>query len=294
MAYPFQSARRLASSDAAVETARVPSDVEDHRPLSTWVVRPNSDQDSASDAELGLTPSLEACAELQYAYAYFNDALWDGLVPPCMIVYTRKKHCLGYFSPDRFRRLDGIEVPELALHSGHLALRSDRDSLSTLVHEMAHVWRHYLGPLNRNGKRVTNGYHDRHWANEMLRVGLVPSNTGAPGGRRTGYRMSHYIAAGGPFDRACAALLETGFRINWADRVVRANPVEAAPEDKADTPKKKDRVKFSCPICDLNAWAKPSAKLVCGTCSVEMTSPDNPDAEMSRSVTVPAVSRRSP
>jgi hypothetical protein len=36
----------------------------------------------------------------------------------------------------------------------------------------------------------------------MERIGLMPSATGAPGGRRTGQRMTHYIIRGGLFDRA--------------------------------------------------------------------------------------------
>jgi len=34
--------------------------------------------------------------------------------------------------------------------------------------------------------------------------------------------------------------------------------------------KKNDRIRFSCPECALNAWAKPSAKLACGTCGLIM------------------------
>ncbi|EGH3654115.1 sprT domain-containing protein, partial [Salmonella enterica] len=30
------------------------------------------------------------------------------------------------------------------------------------------------------------------------------------------------------------------------------------------------RTKFTCPGCGLNAWAKPSANLICGECGVEL------------------------
>ena len=230
------------------------------------VERPNSDTDDTEDGSQELAPSLEACAELPHAYTYFNDYHWDGRLPPCMIVYTRRKSCLGYFAPDRFRRIDGVEVAELALHAGHLAARDDRDSLSTLVHEMAHVWRHYLGPLNRNGERVTNGYHDLHWAREMLRVGLVPYALGCPDGKMTGYRVSHRIQDGGAFDEACRALLDDGFQINWGDRIVRPRAKGEPPQKAA----KKDRIKFTCQTCGLNAWAKPTARLECGTCKAPL------------------------
>ena len=37
------------------------------------------------------------------------------------------------------------------------------------------------------------GYHNREWASKMLEVGLVPSDTGQPGGKQTGQHMTHYI-----------------------------------------------------------------------------------------------------
>ena len=79
-----------------------------------------------------------------------------------------------------------------------LAVRIDRESLSTLVHEQTHVWRRYFGPLNRRGGKGANGYHDTVWRDEMLRIGLPPSDTGEPGGKMLGYRMSHYVEEGGP------------------------------------------------------------------------------------------------
>jgi hypothetical protein len=39
------------------------------------------------------------------------------------------------------------------------------------------------------------------------RLEVVTSSTGAPGGKRTGDRVGHYIVAGGPFDLACRTFL---------------------------------------------------------------------------------------
>jgi len=93
----------------------------------------------------------------------------------------------------------------------------------------------------------------------MDAIGLPPSHTGQPGGKRTGQQMSHYIREGGPFDRACAALLARGFGITWADRAVASHP--GGKKTRSGV-----RVKYSCPSCGLNAWAKPESALVCGTC----------------------------
>ena len=65
------------------------------------------------------------------------------------------------------------------------------------------------------GSPSRNGYHNREWAGLMERVGLVPSDTGAPGWKRTGQRMTHYVAEDGPFARAFAA---RDFKVPYFDR----------------------------------------------------------------------------
>ena len=123
------------------------------------------------------------------------------------------------------------------------------------------------------------------WVASMLMVGLIPSNTGAPEGKMTGYKMSHYIEPDGPFDVACRELLATGFRINWADRIIRPNPFaddqngssngaafsSDGDSDAAGQIKAKDRIKFTCPSCAQNAWAKPSSKLMCWRCKIDLS-----------------------
>ncbi len=218
-----------------------------------------------------MPPTLEAGAESQYAYSYFNETLFRGELPDCQITYTRKANVLGHFYPDRFERSDGKICHEVALNPHFLALRDDRESFSTLVHEMCHVWRHVLGPLNRRGGRGSNGYHDLVWSGMMESIGLMPSDTGLPGGKKTGNRMSHYIIPGGPFDVACRELLDAGFRINWHDRInLTAAHFGGGGDGDQPEPQKKDRIKFTCGQCGLNAWAKPSAHLKCGTCSIPM------------------------
>ena len=91
--------------------------------------------------------------------------------------------------------------------------RSLADTLSTLVHEMVHVWQHYA-PV----KKCRGGYHDRVWGAKMEEVGLMPSNTGLPGGKKNGQQMTHYIIRGGRFQKAVYDLLKNGFSISWYDR----------------------------------------------------------------------------
>ena len=192
------------------------------------------------------------------AYDWFNQRLFEGRLPPCLITLQRKAKSHGYFANNRFgHRVETAAVTdELALNPDTFDNRSDKAILSTLVHEMAHCFQQHFGTPSRLG------YHNREWAAHMIAIGLMPSDTGAAGGRQTGQRISHYVIEGGPFDRAVEALLATSFRLNWQS---------AAPASQAGKgAKERSKTKYTCPSCGQNAWAKPAAALVCGACKEEM------------------------
>jgi hypothetical protein len=126
--------------------------------------------------------------------------------------------------------------------------------LSTLAHEMAHLWQQHFGKPSRSA------YHNKEWAAKMKEIGLQPSDTGAPGGKETGQKMTHYIVAGGPFAVACRELLSDGYRLAWGE------VIDAAKDDGDDDKNKSNRVKYTCPGCGVNAWGKPDLALICGDC----------------------------
>jgi hypothetical protein len=119
---------------------------------------------------------------------------------------------MGYFSFERFVSRDQAKSDEIALNPEYFATRPVEDVLSTLVHEQVHQWQRRFGTPPRRG------YHDQEFAAKMEAIGLMPSNTGTPGGKTTGEKMSHYIMANGPFIHACKELLQTSFVIVWYDR----------------------------------------------------------------------------
>jgi predicted SprT family Zn-dependent metalloprotease len=203
------------------------------------------------------TPTEQAYTELQQAYDVFNTALFAGTLPPCLITMQRKNRTYGYFSGNRWNNVAGTVTDEIAMNPTHFATRSAEEVLSTLAHEMAHLWQHHFG------KPPRRAYHNREWADTMEAIGLEPSDTGCPGGKRTGQHMSHYIQGGGPFHRACAELLAQGFAISWRDR--GRDEGQGKKKTKSGT-----RAKYTCPSCGLNAWAKPDAVLLCGACLVAL------------------------
>lgn len=191
------------------------------------------------------------------AYDYFNAELFEGKLPLCLITLNRKSKAYGYFSPERFMsRANGSErVDEIALNPDTFEVRTDEQILSTLVHEMVHLWQQNLGDPPRRF------YHDKQWAGKMKEVGLQPTDTGLPGGKTTGQRVTHYILKEGLFAGSAKKLLGEGFKLNWQS---------ATPEEQEEKDKKKSKVKYTCHLCGLNAWAKPKAKLMCGECKLDM------------------------
>jgi hypothetical protein len=157
-------------------------------------------------------PTKQNYDELSHAYDFFNRRLFGGELPGCLFTLQRKSRSMGYFGFERFVSRDQAKSDEIALNPEYFATRPVGDVLSTLVHEHVHQWQ------RRFGNPPRRGYHDQEFAAKMEAIGLMPSNTGTPGGKTTGEKMSHYIMADGPFIHACKELLQTSFVIVWYDR----------------------------------------------------------------------------
>jgi hypothetical protein len=95
----------------------------------------------------------------------------------------------------------------------------------------------------------------------MSEVGLIASDTGAPGGRQVGQKVSHYVETGGAFEIACAELLSSGFDTLLVDLSIY---------DDARARKAESKTRYTCINCFAKAWAKPRTQLICGDCDVEM------------------------
>ena len=151
-------------------------------------------------------PTSKTYSALNDAFAHFNKTLFNGRLPACLITLRNHGRSYGYFSDKRFADRDGtIVTDEIALNPKYFTVRDLERTLSTLVHEMCHLAQFRFGTPSKNG------YHNKEWAALMEAVGLMPSDTGEPSGKRTGSRVSHYIIEGGPFALSCADLLAKDF-----------------------------------------------------------------------------------
>lgn len=198
---------------------------------------------------------METYDVLREAFNFFNKHLFDNKLSDSLILLHRHRHAFGYFCADRFA-LNGSKttVHEIALNPSHIRERKPRDTFGTLAHEMVHQLQ------QEHGKPPKNVYHNKQWAAMMKEIGLHPSETGKPGGAETGRYVSHYIVKDGPFDVAFEK-----FQKKY-DMTLFGDIVTASKKQKGKTSK----FKFVCPECGQNAWAKVTAKLICGDCEEAM------------------------
>ena len=107
--------------------------------LSTQVVmkeNPSTEEQSERGTDAPQPPPLptiEQSAAYQRAWAYFNEALFDGRLKPCLLNLSRHRGSKGFFAAKRWQKGDEM-IHEISLNPD--LLRSPPgESLSTLVHE---------------------------------------------------------------------------------------------------------------------------------------------------------------
>jgi len=153
----------------------------------------------------------------------------------------------------------------------HFKGKDPTEILQTLVHEMCHLWQCHFGKPSRGG------YHNKEWANQMIAIGLMPSDTSREGGKNTEQRMGDYPIPNGPFLNTTAELLATGFAIIWYDRARPKTKQPAVIVADGDTGQDGEvktpsgtRRKFTYPGCQAHAYGKGGLKLICAECMEPM------------------------
>jgi len=249
-----------------------------------------------------LRPTEEAYAELQQAYDHFNAQLFESRLPGALLTLQREKDTFGYFSRNRFvGRKQGQRVDEIALNPSYFAVVPLVEVLQTLVHEMVHQWQHHFGSPGRSR------YHNHEWAAKMESIGLMPSSTGKPGGRKVGDRVADYAIEGGRFLQACEVLIAGKFSVTWLDRfptykqlvgVAEIYSMQISPQAGGGVapiqqlgeisdhdiqvqgsvpqpavvvpqqPTQQTRLRYQCG-CENRVWGRPGLKIMCGECSNE-------------------------
>ena len=194
---------------------------------------------------------------LHLAFDAFNAELFEGRLPPAMLLLHRHRNAHGYFSAEqwRLREDEGERLHEIALNPETMG-RGPAEVLSTLAHEMVHHEQQVFGKVTKSNP------HNAEWGEWMRRIGLEPVNATDPAKKPTGRKVTHNIEPGGPFAVSCERFLA-----QHPDALaVFAAPAVAAKERKRDLSK----VKHTCPQCDANVWGKMGIRVYCGDCDEQM------------------------
>lgn len=233
-------------------------------------------------------PTLEFYNLFQFIYDYLNEHLFKNELPNCMIVITRKTDTFGYYSEKRWINKENHMTDELAINPMFFNQYPLIEMLQTMGHEMCHLWQHHFGKPSRRS------YHNKEWGRKMQSIGLMPSNTGKPGGHTTGQQMMDYPIPEGVFIKACAEMIKNpAFETLWYDRTSNfkiLNTIFDTPEEKPtsdqeildflyttfliDSPiitasSDRSKNKYQCPGCKANVWGKRNLNIVCGDCDLD-------------------------
>lgn len=233
-----------------------------------------------------LVPTIDQSSALQAMYDRLNEELFNSELPNCVLNFSREgSNVMGFFAAARWINAEKSLTDEISLNPRSPVLVTVKDVVTTIVHEMCHLWQHHRGAM-----KSRPGYHNSEWAEKMESLGLCPSATGRPGGKKTGQKMSDYLVPGG---KLAAVIENMRIQLPWLaiesivaarDRVSRQS---SSAEDQEDETRRlgapvfefpntdelpqpphydKTKVKYSCPNCNLNVWGKPDLALICGVC----------------------------
>jgi hypothetical protein len=208
------------------------------------------------------TPTVAVHTMLDDAFNFFNRRLFDGELPVCLITIQRSRSAHGYFWGDMVAARAGEGTIDEIMMNGVTMARAPEEVLSTLVHEMTHVWQHHYG------KPSKGGYHNKEWAKKMHEVGLIPTATGSIGGPETGKKVTHVIDPEGHFSVFVEEFLK-GATLDW-------HLLASATKEK-----KKDlsKVKHTCPECQTKVWGKLGIRVYCEDCDVRLVAEGHEEGE---------------
>lgn len=133
----------------------------------------------------------------------------------------------------------------------------------------------------------------------MISIGLMPSHTGKPGGKKTGRQMMEYPIDGGLFIETCKGLVKNpkfeqlGYDRTTNIKLLNTNLPEEQEEIVANHSSEDQnslrilyssfsienpivkvsgadsKSKYHCFNCNINLWGKPDLHIICGVCEAE-------------------------
>jgi predicted SprT family Zn-dependent metalloprotease len=256
--------RLLASTNAEPKAKPTAKGTRKRAPSKTPKARPTAKPNGELKTTNGQAPAVSTkepepareevptkmYAWLDRAFDHFNHELFKGKLHKVLFTLTRKRHMYASYSHEQFAHKGvGTIVPEITFNPTAFRDLDNDEILAWLVHNMCHEAQHQLGSPCRKG------YHDQQWGELMQHVGLVPSDTGTPGGRPRGQRMNQYVQEGGPFAVACERFLADNPADLWADLTI----------DHGVAPRK-NKPKYACDRCGQIVYGSEGTAVDCHPC----------------------------
>lgn len=210
---------------------------------------------------------------LEDLFNYYNQVLFGGQLTECLVNLSRHREAVGFFAHNVWQSERGDTRHEISINPDTLSM-GDEFWHQTLVHEMCHLWQF------DHGKPSRYSYHNKEWARKMISVGLMPSDTGKPGGKLTGQQMDDYVINGGVFQKAFRNITSAELqnlklpyknRIRlWDQNKEGVTGEETDPEGESSGGKKSagksgKKSKYTC-SCGINVWGKGELSLKCNIC----------------------------
>jgi hypothetical protein len=192
-------------------------------------------------------PTQAQFAAYQQIFDHFNQSLFAGCLPDCMLSYSRRRsnsHTL--FTSGQWQEEAGSTKAEISLNLRQLHEDEPIDAMASLVRQMVHLWQEKYGHPSRKG------YYNVQWAEKMEEIGLIPSENGEPGGKQTGQTIKHYIEENGLFEQT---FLKMPQEYLWPFRpTVQGGDVYNGERNKT---------MYCCAGCGAKVWGKPDLGLIC-------------------------------
>lgn len=216
-------------------------------------------------------------------------------LPIPLLTLSRRSRSRAHYNSSCWREGSGGEFAEICLNPALFAQHSWLNLMQSLTEQLCHHWQHTKGTPSRPG------YHNREWARKLESVGLMPSSTGLPGGKKTGQIMASYPLPDSNFVRLCEQLASDGLHLPltgaWTDLpdltgslAIELDPRTAnqltAPvgiwssSDDASSAiadrRGKRKLKYSCPKCGTSVWGRSGLALECRACKLSLREVETP------------------
>lgn len=193
-------------------------------------------------------PTDDLFHHFQLAYDYLNLSLFSDRLPDCILSFATHGRSKGYFTAGRWTTCDQqISAHEISLNPVLLDA-STEEIMVWLARLMTHVWQQEYGDFPPNNK----GYYNREFTLKLSAIGIEASVDGTPDGKRTGFKMLHWLEASSKFHTVLKDMPERYF-FPWKG------------EQPERSTKQRNKQIYACSNCNLRVETPSYAHLTCNT-----------------------------